>query len=244
MKLRYMKYLTLLAALAASLGSPQLSRATIVEAGWDLFITQGSTYFNGMNWQGVALNTYDFGGGIGVQNVGSTDTIMQRINAVPDGGGTTPLTLVALQLESIDNPALYLTLQSVRGGTASTGEASISPAGTFESFFDVFFDIRYGGLDGPIVQSGDLSLSSSGSWSHEAPAGAPLIPGVNYMLNGTDTSADFWIVGPISHTNPDDPTNPHHDVVNTPEPSTCIAGALLLLPFGASTLRMLRRRTA
>jgi len=29
-----------------------------------------------------------------------------------------------------------------------------------------------------------------------------------------------------------------------PEPTTMVAGALLLLPFGASTLRMLRRRTA
>jgi hypothetical protein len=29
-----------------------------------------------------------------------------------------------------------------------------------------------------------------------------------------------------------------------PEPTTMIAGALLLLPFGASTLRVLRRRTA
>jgi hypothetical protein len=31
---------------------------------------------------------------------------------------------------------------------------------------------------------------------------------------------------------------------SVPEPTTMIAGALLLLPFGASTLRMLRRRTA
>ena len=29
-----------------------------------------------------------------------------------------------------------------------------------------------------------------------------------------------------------------------PEPTTMVAGALLLLPFGVSTLRMLRRRTA
>jgi hypothetical protein len=29
-----------------------------------------------------------------------------------------------------------------------------------------------------------------------------------------------------------------------PEPTTMIAGALLLLPFGASTLRILRKRTA
>ena len=32
--------------------------------------------------------------------------------------------------------------------------------------------------------------------------------------------------------------------VPVPEPTTMIAGALLLLPFGASTLRVLRRRTA
>jgi hypothetical protein len=34
------------------------------------------------------------------------------------------------------------------------------------------------------------------------------------------------------------------DISMVPEPTTMIAGALLLLPFGASTLRMLRRRTA
>jgi hypothetical protein len=34
------------------------------------------------------------------------------------------------------------------------------------------------------------------------------------------------------------------DVTAVPEPTTMIAGALLLLPFGASTLRMFRKRTA
>ena len=33
-------------------------------------------------------------------------------------------------------------------------------------------------------------------------------------------------------------------VSSVPEPTTMVAGALLLLPFGASTLRILRRRTA
>ena len=32
--------------------------------------------------------------------------------------------------------------------------------------------------------------------------------------------------------------------VEVPEPTTMIAGALLLLPFGASTLRMLRKNRA
>ena len=33
-------------------------------------------------------------------------------------------------------------------------------------------------------------------------------------------------------------------IQSVPEPTTMIAGALLLLPFGVSTLRLLRRRTA
>jgi len=37
---------------------------------------------------------------------------------------------------------------------------------------------------------------------------------------------------------------PNMQFAPVPEPTTMIAGALLLLPFGASTLRMLRRRTA
>ena len=37
------------------------------------------------------------------------------------------------------------------------------------------------------------------------------------------------------------PTDGQHAVAPVPEPTTMIAGALLLLPFGASTLRMLRK---
>jgi hypothetical protein len=35
---------------------------------------------------------------------------------------------------------------------------------------------------------------------------------------------------------------PFHRLIVVPEPTTMIAGALLLLPFGASTLRILRKR--
>jgi hypothetical protein len=37
---------------------------------------------------------------------------------------------------------------------------------------------------------------------------------------------------------------PNFQFTPVPEPTTMVAGALLLLPFGASTLRILRRRTA
>jgi hypothetical protein len=39
-----------------------------------------------------------------------------------------------------------------------------------------------------------------------------------------------------------DNVNLTHVLTPVPEPTTMVAGALLLLPFGASTLRMLRRK--
>jgi len=59
-----------------------------------------------------------------------------------------------------------------------------------------------------------------------------------------------------SAVDPYNPTSPYGNNVDysdgmksgtltaVPEPSTMIAGALLLLPIGASTLRMLRKRQA
>jgi hypothetical protein len=49
------------------------------------------------------------------------------------------------------------------------------------------------------------------------------------------------IADPIAERHP---TDGQHAAAPVPEPTTLIAGALLLLPFGASTLRILRRRTA
>jgi hypothetical protein len=61
------------------------------------------------------------------------------------------------------------------------------------SFFDVFFDIRLGSLNGPIALSNELSLSSSDNpWDHVAPPGAFLIDGVNNNLNGNNNLNDFW----------------------------------------------------
>lgn len=116
-----------------------------------------------------------------------------------------------------------------------------NPHGTFDSFFDVFFDVRIGSLNGTIVNSGDLVMTSSGTpWGHDAPPGALLIVGVNDKLNGTDISQDFW-PDPILEQHP---TGAQHRVTPVPEPTTLIAGALLLLPFGASTVRFLRKNSA
>ena len=66
-----------------------------------------------------------------------------------------------------------------------------------------------------------INLWGNGGGSYTLAFGGPDFPAGLTLVNGTATIAD-----PV------------------PEPTTMIAGALLLLPFGASTLRMFRRRTA
>jgi hypothetical protein len=60
--------------------------------------------------------------------------------------------------------------------------------------------------------------------------------GASFTIPGT--SADFWV-----NSAGQGQGISHYTVFNAvPEPTTMIAGALLLLPFGASTLRMLRKK--
>ena len=59
---------------------------------------------------------------------------------------------------------------------------------------------------------------------------------VNIMLaNPGNTQAD--LVGLVSETG-------QNYVIAVPEPTTILAGALMLLPFGASAVRILRRQAA
>jgi hypothetical protein len=127
----------------------------------------------------------------------------------------------------------FITLQSTDGtGPASTGVMTINnsgPGGTFSSTLDVFFDIHFGSLTGPIVAENNLLLSSSDvPWSHMAPPGAVLIDGVDNMLNGTNTANDFWPT-PFTETegmfamHKVDPTS----AAGVPTPAPLPAGALL-----------------
>jgi hypothetical protein len=225
----------------------QAPGATTVNAGFDLFQTQASgTMFNGVNFMGVPLGTYNFGGSIGTQNTGNTDTIVQRlasssVSTTPSTASPINLQITALQLEST-TPVNYngnglnnyfLTLQSARagGGTASTGQMDITfnnaSGGTFSSFFDIFFDIRQGSLSGPIVDSNSVLLSNSSvPWGRTAPSNAVLINGANNLLNGTDNSTDIW---PSGTTDEADGTANDNLSNSTPEPSSA---ALLLAGMG------------
>ncbi|HME72507.1 MAG TPA: PEP-CTERM sorting domain-containing protein [Myxococcota bacterium] len=225
-----------------------------VAPGYDLFQTDASTFFAGLgNLMGVPVGSYNFGGSIGVQSTGLTDTIIQRTGDATPGSPTVQLVMDTLQLETVAPTNFlgagfgnyFVTLQptSPAGGSPSTGSLTVSwdgtgLAGTFSSTLDVFFDIHFGALNGPVVYSSNLVLSQSGaSWSDLPPAGAVLINGANQFLSGTpgDPTQDF-LPGMFSETQPGG--DQHVVMPGTPEPSTAV-----LLGLGVAAIAVKRRRS-
>jgi len=138
-------------------------------------------------------------------DVGAASAILQRRGeAVNPGRGpyqdTIPIELVALQLQSVEpmdleplggrgTDHLFLTLQGDRGlhlldpitGPDSTGEMTIDFAmRTYDSSLDVFFDVRAGSPDGPILFTGnDTLVATQVPWAVDLPEGWFAIPGID-----------------------------------------------------------------
>ena len=173
-----------------------------VGPGWNGFDTVTCPFYGGVDWQGVPLGAFNFGGSIGVQNVGNTDTIIQRLGpTVTTPGGIMPITVAALQLQTVNPVSLqggplgyyYATLDT---GQPNTGSLTISSfpsdgsTGNFSSTLDVFFDVRFGSLTGPIVSQASATLVDSGNWGVDPPP-PPALPMIYVDLTG-----DRFIVTP------------------------------------------------
>ncbi len=221
MRLRTLRRAAIAGLTTAVLGliHPTTGRADVlqVDPGYDLFQTDPSqTTFtlgaSSLNFMGVPLGTFSFGGGPNV-GVGSTDTIVQRLDtasAVAGGTGTTGLQIVALQLESV--AAVDLTpfggtgmghIFATLDPTQTKGSMSITfdpPAtvgnifGTFTSDLPVTIDLRAGSITATPFTTASFTLSTSAAtpWTFIAPTGSVLIDGVDHNLNGTDNTNDFW----------------------------------------------------
>ena len=254
MRYHSIKQIACLCLVGAALVSPSLSQTVTIHSGWELFETSpGVTLFAGVPFEGVPLWNYNFGGAIGSQYVGRTDTIIYRpTDIVGPVGSTQPLVnvqMVAWQLKSVNpfdpdgaGPApvgdYYLTLHGAPA--TDTGSVTFLSAnnGTFTDTLDVYYDLRFGSLTGPIVvANGSCSLLNSlDTWDRDAGTNTVLrIAGVDYLLNGSDTTQDMW-PDPVTHF------SAGHDYVHVvvgtiPEPS-----GLALLGLGGLCLAIKTRR--
>jgi hypothetical protein len=186
-----------------------------VDAGYDLFQTGAGTEINGISFVGNPLGTYDFGGSIGNQFVGDTDTIIQRTQDItsPDYTcspcGSTPLIVDALSLISTSEVTIAgigtgyldvgLNANHTSGGTLTIDSFVSGDGGTFSSTLDIYVDITLNGHNVNADECGatpcELQLSSGVvSFDRDPPkSGDPvIIDGVNHELDGTDLFDDFW----------------------------------------------------
>jgi len=198
--------LSALVTLAAA-GASFAQLPVTVAPGYDLFSTTTGTAFQGVTYVGDPLGTYNFGSG--PVGTGTTDTIVQRLQAVVlpaiNSFGSTPIKMDALQLMSVGvTPQLFITLQPgvVSNGNMTITLTSVTGAthgGTFTSQINVYYEIHSGSLGGPIVAQGMIPLTSSCTWSNVPPPGTILIAGVNYKLDHVDQLQDFF-AGTCTHT--------------------------------------------
>lgn len=239
-----------------------------VAPGYDLWTTDPATtqfflspVLGFVPFEGVPIGDFDFGGALGVHDVGTTDTIIRRLDtasvAAAGETATIDIEMVALQLRSVNPIDLgagsafhYITL---RGNQPQAGVMDVkfndAEGGTYDLLFGgLEADVRIGAIDGPIlaVSTSDLFPFELIPWLREPAQASLQIDGVNTNLNGAmTTDLDMWaasggtIFASVSQTAPPGQLGL---VATVPEPSSVVLAAIGLLSLLGFGRRRGRRR--
>lgn len=171
-------------------GCQQVNAA--IASGWELLETTHVLTLEGIQWKGVPLGTFDFGGQVGVREVGTADTVIRRefeSETWPDQVCYN-LVVEALQWVSV-NPfdagagqdLHYITLSSPTGGgrlNTFVGWDGQGVGPVCDHSVPIAFEVRKGALDGPVVRFGSAWLGMMDMcWSAQSPTGALVLPGIN-----------------------------------------------------------------
>jgi len=204
--------LVLVAGLLSALVAGPSGASNQVLPGFNLFdsVEGAFNFFGALNlgtveFTGQGVGSFDFGSGS--EYVGGTDTIVERLATATSGSPTIAIEIVALSLRSVTpvpinaGPAqyIYVTLNQDNGSQMTIGGlgSETNPHGTFSSTLDFDFDVRTAGPTGPIQGTFSKVFTATPKWKHTT-TGLRIL-GVNFLLNGVDTSEDFHAVGLVIH---------------------------------------------
>jgi len=241
----------------------QAQAAYVVQDGYDLFYTQPGTTFAGVNWTGVPLGNTLLGNlgtvdtvihrtTAAVGSAGGSATVPIQVEAL-SLSTTAPVNLgagVGYYYAMVMAPTILAVPPVGSGGGSMTINFGLidqaDPAGTFTSDFGILAQLYFSpGLlaDAATVLNDATPLGSFPHlpfinglvpWRHDPPTGAPLINGVTTLLNGVDTTEDFWplagppaAIGTYAHVVSAD-ANGVYSFTEVPEPSTYGIGLALV----------------
>ena len=126
----------------------------------------------------------------------------------------------------------------------STGYGTYNTADT-GSRFSVTAGLSGGVLTAYNTYLGALNTETSYDSVFENRGNGNILRDAPFVSTGVATpGAGQDLIWNVTSVTPGASLDQLSNITPVPEPTTMVAGALLLLPFGASTLRMLRRRTA
>ena len=214
------------AALGAMLQTAQASLADLVSNSGSISI--GDKTFSDFTYTASGLTTFD--------------PSKIDVSASIDGAGVYYLTWGGKITLSSSGPAtanllLGYTVTANPGQIFMIDQKYTGSAQPFSSSLTVDETVKVGStvVGNSHLQRGDLSdpFAEVGDNLYINPAQSSLTVLKNIRFGISNPTGGLVTISDVSQS--------FHQV---PEPTTMIAGALLLLPFGASTLRMLRRRTA
>jgi len=187
-----------------------------------------------------------------VSIVGSTSAqnLLQTSAPPPGTLGQITGTVQSWVLDGFSGPGYTFVYQVVNNGPDAISQASFSgfgggsfvSAGTTSLSAAAFFGVAFGATP---------TGGAGGSFNLLTPAGAASFNEIDSNVAGSNTSQFLYVIttarafATSSGRTIDGITSQGATLAPVPEPSTVVAGALLLLPLGASALRVIRKnRTA
>ncbi len=213
--------------MATAIQTAQASLSTTTDTLADLAanggsLTIGDKTFSGFSYNSSGLTSFN------AAAIMVTASIVNGVYALTWGGnislssGGAATADLLLNYVVTANAGLITTIGQSYTGTAIGGTLAVTET------------VAAGGVGGPVIATSQLDITSSNSTGPQLTVnpGRSTLYVTKDIVFGTTENGGLVSISQVTQT---------FTQTAVPEPSTVVAGALLLLPFGVSTLRILRK---